>query len=705
MGFESQTKTTEQLFLEQLKSRGFEEDEALGYGLTMMSPESAHEAFGWPTGPCLRIVYFEPNGEPMLDYLRVRRLLGDKPKYVCQKCSTTQIYLAPHQLVSYNDMVRDRSVQIIITEGEFKALAISRALRAEKNNNYYVIGLQGVDQFGASDKSRMHKVLSAISWKDRDVFIWYDFDGTSPEGDPKVEVQNAEARLASLLALYGANVLIGRIGRMAKHKEFKYAIDDYILEGNSISGLLEDATMYTEEIAMTAGSRLQALYEYRSKFALIDGFHVNLRTMQQLPLSRQLVQHGHLQFTETVMRNGQPVPKTFKTADVYSSWVRALRLDGIGFDPHRQGELITSDMKLNTFKDWAHEPLEGDVDPYLQLLAMLFRNDEYVDYFLNWAAQLFQKPWEKNHTVPMLVGREEGTGKSLALDTLARTMGVDAGMPGHIGGPEELFSNFNGHLLGKILFVANEVGTESGKDAKRFKHFVTGSEVLINTKYGNQIVVPNYINLAITSNIMAPLKVDGSGRREALIAVHGSKSSNLIVCQRLVRWLDHEHGHGKLLGWLLDRDISNFDPHVAGPETLAKQNAAEMSRSYPDIVADAMIERIEAVLGCYDIILLTNEQADWFASETEHRKLAIKPKQALLRRGYIIDGNLPVKVDGTTAKYVVIFRREARYEVDLDAQYAELRRRYGWTAKRARDCTAVFQNYLNSGQVPQWKMD
>jgi putative DNA primase/helicase len=153
-------------------------------------------------------------------YARVRpdnpRQFQKKPvKYESPRGRRNQIYFPPGVAA----LVADIGQAIIITEGEFKALASTQ-------NGFACVGLVGV--FGWAEKNRESLLaeLERIDWKGRLAYIAYDSDISE-----KSEVQDAEARLAAHLTNRGATVKAVRIPAGppdADGKPTKLGLDDYL---------------------------------------------------------------------------------------------------------------------------------------------------------------------------------------------------------------------------------------------------------------------------------------------------------------------------------------------------------------------------------------------------------------------------------------------------------------------------------------------
>jgi len=116
---------------------------------------------------------------------------GSRPKYLSRVGDKARAYF-PH--TTTRELLADPKVNVVITEGEYKALAIAEALqKAEQKRKFAVIGLQGVNggwyrekhvvptpDGGYEKKSvgpaKLIDDLQAVEWKKRTAYICFDSD-------------------------------------------------------------------------------------------------------------------------------------------------------------------------------------------------------------------------------------------------------------------------------------------------------------------------------------------------------------------------------------------------------------------------------------------------------------------------------------------------------------------------------------------------
>jgi hypothetical protein len=589
-GFASKTVQPQELFDEHLAERGLDEHDISKMGLTFV--EDTTDILGWNAGPSIRIP-FPGTDECSLRVLNPKRKANGKtsPKYQRRKGCPQLLYI-PHQTLALEAVRKDMRVKLVVTEGEFKAYAIAKHLaRSTEPTQYFVVGLTGVDNFNSADKVRLMPQLEALCTDGREVLIIYDFDGTSKDGEPKPEVAAAEARFVASIVAAGATAIPLRIGRLAPSKTAKWAVDDYLLKGGSILELLTD-TEFKGDVCEPS-SLNAALYLYKSQFVIVNGQFYENKTNKLLSPTAQSVQHGEHVYEVSV--NNVTVRKPVQKA--YQEWPKKFKAPDFGFDPYRQGQMFTGDGKLNTFRNFAHQPVQGDVKPWLEFQAMFFQDDALAvegepetpcqKFFNDWVANIVQYPWQRNSTCIQFPSPKEGVGKSFICETIASMLGVDDDRDcALIGGPNDLFGTFNGEMQGKILAVINEPSSDHADHSAKLKDLVTAPKIKINNKYGVQYSQPNYINYMLTTNRSSVVQMAADSRRDFVYSPQTIERAEMrALVHKVKRWFKDEQGYEKLMHFYMSRDIKEFDPAGEALQTTDKEDAAEASRTLPQRVA------------------------------------------------------------------------------------------------------------------------
>ena len=212
-GFPQQPSLLSDSHLSALRKRGLEEETIAEAGLYSVRAEQATELLGFPiSSPGLVLPYLDPDTiEVVLE--RFRPDNGKPAKYLSPKGVTNHLYLPPDCV----DWLRDPSVPIGITEGEFKTLWAYQV-------GLPYVGLSGVTCWRGKDavgQSGPIADLDLITWQDRIVSICFDSDtATNPN------VLAAREGLAEELYQRGARIVYSI--NLPELNGEKCGLDDYL---------------------------------------------------------------------------------------------------------------------------------------------------------------------------------------------------------------------------------------------------------------------------------------------------------------------------------------------------------------------------------------------------------------------------------------------------------------------------------------------
>lgn len=584
-GFAAQTTSPEQLYTSFTADRQFDDTDCKILGLELLTPDETYDLLGHTKEWSVKLPYYDFSGQST-GFNRVRLLFPkSKMKYSQPRASGSHIYFPPG--ANWKAIAQDVDIPIIITEGEFKAYQILKQITAD-GSLYAPIGLAGVTSWTDKSGLPLHADLMKIAWrrktsfqeKHRTVYIVFDYDGKEEDGEPNEQVAMAETKLAVTLRGLGAVVHLCRVGKFGPGVGSKYAIDDHLLSNGSLASVLTATS-----VVMNGVDTMETkLYEFKTQYALFNGDVIRLKDGLILNWNKAKIDSAQQYFTQVnTSSRGNVTTKDIPLLDEYKKWPRCCKIEQVGMYPEFQGLQITPDKKYNLFKDWAHEPIPGDPSPYLDFCDYFFQAEpEFVKYWHDWVANIIQYPWRRNNTTPQFIHDMEGMGKSAIPEFIAEMLGMGENSPAATLGPDDLFSNFNGVMKGKIFVVVNEPSSDRDDHSAKLKNLITGKEILINNKYGAQYTVKNYVNYVFTSNKPYITHMGASSRREAIYKCPTFSQQDILErVSAMMRWARSNQGSGfsAVLDWYLSRDISNFDPYAPAPMTAYKQKAIELSKS------------------------------------------------------------------------------------------------------------------------------
>lgn len=670
-GFASHTTQPEQLYNKFLEDRHYDDNDVQALGLELLSKEQTKELIGHTYEPSVKIPYRDLDGNDT-GFHRVRLLAPkSKMKYSQARASGSHVYFPP--CPKWRQYTTNVDIPIIITEGEFKAWTIQRHLDKHKVA-YGVIGLAGVTSWTDKSGLHLHKDLMQFAWKrktdfdvkNRQVYIIFDYDGKKEDGEPNDQVALAETKLAIVLRGLGAVVHLCRVGRFGPGVGVKYAIDDHLGQGGSLTDVLNSTS-----ITMNGVDTLDVkLYEFSTKYALYNGDVIRLSDGHIMPFQKAKIDSAqHIYISQTVVpasnnRPAKTVVKEIAMIDEYKKWRKRCDIRKVGIFPQYQGLQITPDGCYNYLNSWSHLPIQGDPAPYLDFCKYFFRDEpEFETYWHDWIANVVQYPHRRNNTTPQFVSSQEGIGKSAIAEFVAEMMGLGENGPAIIAGPDELFGSFNGLFRNKIFVVVNEPSSDREDHSKQLKSMITGKEIAINNKYGAQYNIDNYMNFVFTSNDAYITRMGNTARREAIY--HPTTLTNKETHPKvtsMMQWARQQGGFGIVLNWYYERDISKFDPAAPAPDTKYRQTAIDASKTPLQAFAQELSDWLTA--HCDGMGAFTTAQLETLCETWGHdsRPRAQYIRKALLGYGEI-EAQKVIKVHGKSARYTVFRVTNAKAEL------------------------------------------
>lgn len=224
------------------------------------------------------------------------------------------------------------------------------------------------------------------------------------------------------------------------------------------------------------------------------------------------------------------------------------------------------------------QPDEGDASPWVNLVKDICdREEKAYNHVFDWCAHLLQFPGERiNHA--LFIQGEQGIGK----DTMFLALKVLLGSSNysHVS-LEQVESGFNEWVMGKQLVVFQEMMAAGRRHIyNKLKPTITDEELQINIKHMPLLRFPNRGNYVFLSNYQYAMSID-RGDRRLWIWFSKMKPKPPAYYAELYRWLNDPKSYPALLHWLLDRDLSKFNPKAPPPMTLAKE--AMVRASAPEI--------------------------------------------------------------------------------------------------------------------------
>lgn len=283
---------------------------------------------------------------------------------------------------------------------------------------------------------------------------------------------------------------------------------------------------------------------------------------------------------------------------------------------------------FNTWKPRPYKPVEGDISPLVQHIKYLCDyNDNAANHLLNWLMYAIGNPGRRiKHAI--ILGGEQGTGKSLLSDLLRMMVGetnyimIDT---------DNLKEKYNSWIRdAEVVGIEELMAFGKREIANKLKPMITQDRISIRAMHTDAYMINNHANFFITTNHPNPIHIDPSDRRYWFY-YSGATPKDID---------GHPEYYEKLFGWMRDNGpaiqwaaenwaLENFDPDKRPPETEMKEMLREQSR---DNIEDFLYDHYHAARPPLDgeLVLLSQIQ-EYMEQNTRighmpSNKLSIKMK-------------------------------------------------------------------------------
>ena len=241
---------------------------------------------------------------------------------------------------------------------------------------------------------------------------------------------------------------------------------------------------------------------------------------------------------------------------------------------------------VNTWRGFQLTPTSGDVQPWLDLLEHLIPDPDERKHVLQRLAFDIQHPDVKCNWHLVMIGIH-GAGKDSLLTPIAEIFGPSYSVVGN----DEIKSQYDDGFAKRKIIQVSEVRDLAGSALEKIKRR-TASEgakmVTLNIKSEKQIEHPNLWSFVFLTNHKNAMRVVVTERRFFVTYSSTPLDSNEDLKDRYWEWM-RNGGPANLFRYLLDLDISGFDPTVLPFRTKAFMDMVEDSQSNAEMDLEAMI--------------------------------------------------------------------------------------------------------------------
>lgn len=580
-------------------------------GIEILGSQDLAAELNKPQGSgAIKIPYWGLTGEPVLDdrgyQMRRYRFIvprkdrdGKDQRYTQRAGTGSRHYLPRLAELNWLDIADDPSVPVYYTEGEFKAITACAHLGP-------TIANAGVTSWG-SKMGGLAAPLNDFIWRGREVFIVYDAEATSTAAHPlKFNIIRALGELAVDLKVRGAKVKNLYIARTNTFKEgTKLGVDDYFRAGGGRDELL--ATAEDPEV----DPDWMRMFE---RYAVFRGTKPHIKDIitGKEYSGKEFVDYIE---TKTVSRDGKPV----KLGTVYREHEDVNWFSEYVFDPQLPPGFLREEQKYNAWQGFDTKPAQSEnydenISKFLHFVGGVW-GPGHSDYFLDWTAHTFQRPWELTTISLILVSRVKGVGKSLTGAIIRALIGPRSSLVGSIEG---LTEKHTGELEGKFFVQVDEADSLfSGKENKLKE--LDGDRIRIRKMNTDGYTVPNYLRKFYTTNENAAFRIAADERRYYVVRVRKTHADgepgaewNTWLRSAIVPMLKDRAALGDIMWFLMERNISEWDPTRPVPRTDDMRDMVEAGETKKDTVAQEIYEALsEDGMWATDSLIAGTDKKMW----------------------------------------------------------------------------------------------
>lgn len=272
----------------------------------------------------------------------------------------------------------------------------------------------------------------------------------------------------------------------------------------------------------------------------------------------------------------------------------------------------------NTWVGFNVEHIKSNEDADISRILYHFEvvanfNPEVYEYLLNYFTWLFQNPSRKTN-VCLLIQGKQGTGKTTLVENLLRKM---MGRRYIYDTPDidSVVGRFNSAIAGKFMVVLNEA---TGKDTygviDKIKDSITRTEVGIEYKGVDKIMVQDYCNYCYTTNNVKPIAITEDDRRFQVIECSDKHKKDVVYFNKLYDAIADDDVIKTFYKFLMGRDIKNFNPERDRVKTEATEDLHELNRDSVDLFLEyAYTPEFVAYQRCYRTLELYSFYEDYMS--------------------------------------------------------------------------------------------
>ena len=247
---------------------------------------------------------------------------------------------------------------------------------------------------------------------------------------------------------------------------------------------------------------------------------------------------------------------------------------------------------INTWSGFALKPCAGDVSLWLEHWEYLVPDERQREETLNYLAAILQRPTEKP---AFFIGHRGGhrTGKDLAYKPIMQALGYRIAKAVEI---DNVISGWGDYLNEVKFCIVTEVDKAQDKKVANSMKTITAPTAsgyrILNMKGGSVVTQRDCMGGVMMSNKRHFIAIEEGDRRYFIID-SWVKPRSAEYYKKIDSWYNEEGTYGAILGYLLARDISNFDHNQLPYMTEAANEMVEAGRyDYEQDIREMIDDRV-----------------------------------------------------------------------------------------------------------------
>lgn len=217
-------------------------------------------------------------------------------------------------------------------------------------------------------------------------------------------------------------------------------------------------------------------------------------------------------------------------------------------------------------------------------------------WLIQWMGWVAQHPEQRVKWAPVLIG-VQGDGKSILGVAMQTVIEAQRWV---VTSTSSVMSERNSYVDGAMLVVIEEIrmsGVNRHAAMDKLKDLVTNDHIELRVVYQKPKTVRNFANLIAMTNHWDAMPVGEGDRRFAVFGSVFHTRQQMLTSRGPqsgyfdALWDDIRNTPEKVAGWLMNVDLSGFDPHAPAPWTAAKTEMADEARGEMSMALQDLLER------------------------------------------------------------------------------------------------------------------